>query len=327
MERVENVKCLAIELRNITFAYGGLLVFDQMSLSFSKGEIHGILGPNGAGKSTLIKVISGLLRPAEGAVILNGQNTSDDFSLFGSQIGLLSDRPPLYSTMSVSDYLRFCAAIKKVKNVKSCVDELIKKLSLEHVANSIIQTLSTGFRQRVALAQALVHNPPILILDEPTTGLDPQSAANLRQVLLELSKNHTVLFSSHVLHEVQHLCTHTTMVNKGKIIFHGSMQQMLSLGVDVQPKMRIYKIIFSTEYLVSSEELCLLFSLKSSQIIRSSDKRIEIELSVTSIKEINSILRTIFEQNFYIEEVIEKKQDLEESFLQLITQRQFEEKQ
>lgn len=307
----------AIELQQVSFAYSESPLFQNVTLKFEKGIIHGILGPNGAGKSTLIKILAGLLKPHIGRVLLHNQDTGDDFSLFGKSIGLLSDRPPLYPTMIVYDYLLFCAEIKKVQNPKDVVKKIIEKLDLSLVSQSVIQTLSTGYRQRVALAQALVHNPAILILDEPTSGLDPQSAANLKNVLQELSQDHTILFSSHILNEVQQLCSHITMVNRGQIVYHGQMRDMLHLG-DELGSVKV-KILFSSEKSVNVENVMKRLNIKKHQVQVLSDVRFEIEVYLNSLKEINSIVLQLLDQQFFIEQIIEKKHDLEESFLQLIS--------
>jgi ABC-2 type transport system ATP-binding protein len=321
MQKLKDQNHSAIELQNVTFAYSDKVIFDQLNLQFLKGQIHGILGPNGAGKSTLIKIISGLLQPSVGQIFLNGQSTEENFSSFGSHIGLLSDRPPLYPTLSVMDYLLFCAEIKKCENPKAIVKTLMQKLNLDAVANSIIQTLSTGFRQRVALAQALVHNPPILILDEPTSGLDPQSAANLRHILLELSQDHTILFSSHLLHEVQNLCTHITMVDKGKILFHGFLQEFFQLSEGLNYDQKNVKIRFSLDEKMKLEQICTKLNISQKGLLQVADNHFEVELTLKNKEEINTYLKIFLENNCYIDEISSKRHDLEESFLHMMTRK------
>lgn len=306
----------AISLEQIEFAYDQKIIFESLSLQFEKGKIHGLLGPNGAGKSTLIKLMSGLLKPSVGAVKLFGVESTDDMHIFGKTIGLLSDHAPLYPTLSVYDYLLFCAQIKKVQTPKVVITQLIEKLQLGHVQKNIIQTLSTGYRQRVALAQALVHNPAILILDEPTTGLDPESAGHLRELLIELRGEHTLIFSSHTLHEVQQICSNVTLVSSGKILFHGTKDDMLQLNKNISEKAYVLKAnlpkIYSKYEVLQGTDITLLNyqALNESQV--------EILFRLNTSKGMNFFLKNMIEKEISVIELVEKKHDLEEIFLQLI---------
>lgn len=312
----------AIQLEQIDFAYEQKNIFKNLSLNFQQGKIHGLLGPNGAGKSTLIKIMSGLLKPSKGEIKLLSQdsdfssNNTSYFNRFGELIGLLSDQPPLYLSLSVEDYLMFCTQIKKIKNPSQVVHDLVKKLGLESVKKSIIQSLSTGYKQRVALAQALVHNPPILILDEPTSGLDPQSAGQFRALLQELSHDHTIIFSSHILHEVEQLCSHITLVGSGKILFHGLKEQMLALNLDLKKKNFMLKIINEKKY--SKESIAQGQKINILSFNEGQDACVDIVFSSGSSVDNNDFFKSLLEKDILIYEIIEKKLDLEETFLILV---------
>lgn len=306
----------AICLEQINFAYDQKIIFENLSLEFSRGKIHGLLGPNGAGKSTLIKIMSGLLTPNKGIVRLLDHITSESPSSFGKYIGLLSDHAPLYPTMQVQDYLMFCAQIKKLSNAQKIVDQLLEKLNLQKVRKNIIQTLSTGFRQRVSLAQALVHNPPILILDEPTSGLDPESAGQLRELMVKLAVDHTILFSSHLLHEVEQICTDVTLVNSGKIVFHGKMMDMLALNKNI--KERVYQLSILVPKKFNKDELSPIPEIKVIKIQQVELDKVEIVFSAQDTTSMNHFLRSLLDKKLTVLELKEKRNDLEDIFLKLI---------
>lgn len=306
----------AIELEQIHFAYGEDILFENLFLSFQKGKIHGLLGPNGAGKSTLIKIMAGLVRPTKGRIKLHGHLIHDDHSLFGKMIGLLSDQAPLYPTMSVESYLIFCAKIKKVKNINESIKALMTKLDLQHVKNKVIQTLSTGYRQRVALAQALVHQPEILILDEPTSGLDPQSAGNLRTILKEISTHHTIIFSSHLLNDVEQLCSDVTFVNEGKIIYHGDLNQMLGLGK--RSNQTIYTLKINTHKKINADLILKNNKVNITAINESQTNQVELIFTTNSDQDKNDFLKELILEGYFIDELLVRKNDLENTFINLV---------
>ena len=209
-----------IEVANLSKRYGNFLALDNISFSLAKGNILGLLGPNGAGKTTTMRILTGYLPASEGKVEIAGFDIFQQPLQAKQAIGYLPENTPLYLQMRVRDYLSFMARLRKVpkKGIKQRVDEVIEKCWLSGVANKIIARLSKGFRQRVGIAQAMVHNPKLLILDEPTIGLDPKQIIQVRQVIKELKEDHTVILSTHILPEVSATCDKVLILNQGKLI-------------------------------------------------------------------------------------------------------------
>jgi ABC-2 type transport system ATP-binding protein len=210
----------------VTKEYPGRVAVSNLSFHVSKGSIHGFLGPNGAGKSTTMKMIAGLLPVSNGEITLFNKSVSPDNSDLKNQVGLLSENAPLYLDMKVEKYLQFVAKLHLVHNVNEQVNKVMEELSLTAVRGRMIGNLSKGFKQRVGLAQAIVYDAPFLILDEPTNGLDPQTVVELRDFIKKLSLRKTILFSSHVLSEVEQLCDQITIIHKGKMRASGSLKEI-----------------------------------------------------------------------------------------------------
>lgn len=210
-------------LDQVTKEYPGRQAVSAVSFQVQQGSIHGFLGPNGAGKSTTMKMIAGLLPVSSGSIKLFGESVDPENLKLRNQLGLLPENAPLYLDMKVSDYLLYVARLHKVSDVKGAVDQVITELGLNDVSGRLIGNLSKGFKQRVGLAQAIVYDAPFLMLDEPTNGLDPQTVVELRDYIKKLSAKKTILFSSHVLSEVEQLCDHITIIHKGKIRASGNL--------------------------------------------------------------------------------------------------------
>ncbi len=210
----------------VTKEFPGRTAVSGVSFSVNKGSIHGFLGPNGAGKSTTLRMIAGLLVPTSGTISLLGAPVVADKLNHRNLIGLLPETPPLYPDMRVEAYLRFVAKLHRVSNVSESVDKVLEALTLTGVRHRLIGNLSKGYRQRVGLAQALVFDPPFLILDEPTNGLDPQTVVELREFIKKLSAQKTILFSSHVLPEVEQLCDQITIIHHGRIRASGDLREI-----------------------------------------------------------------------------------------------------
>ena len=208
-----------IEVKNLTRYYGTRRAINNISFQIEKGEVVGFLGPNGAGKSTTMNIISCILPASSGSAKINGFDTFEQSLEIRKVIGYLPETPPLYSDMIVSDYLNFAAGIRGVdtKRISSSVDRVIEKCSLKDVGHRIIGRLSKGYQQRVGLAQAMVHDPEILILDEPTIGLDPIQIIEIRKLIQELTTEHTIILSSHILPEITQICKRVIIINEGEI--------------------------------------------------------------------------------------------------------------
>lgn len=232
-----------IEVRGLSKSYGDRLAIDKLSFSVSKGEVVGFLGPNGAGKSTTMKIITGYMAPSDGEVQVAGFDVFNDPLEVKRRIGYLPETPPVYGDMTVQDYLKFVAQIKGVESshVSGLVDSAIQKTNLGEVRKRLIQNLSKGFKQRVGIAQALVSDPEILILDEPTVGLDPKQVMEVRDLIRQLKGQHTIILSTHIMSEVQANCERVIIINRGKIVAEDSLaglSKRMSGGVRVELRMR-----------------------------------------------------------------------------------------
>ncbi|WP_094546163.1 ABC transporter ATP-binding protein [Petroclostridium xylanilyticum] len=207
-----------IEIKNLTKTYGHNVAVDNISFTVEKGEILGFLGPNGAGKSTTMNIITGYMPSTQGTVKVGGYDILEQPAEAKKRIGYLPEQPPLYMDMTVREYLGFVYEIKKVKqNRKSHIDDVMGLVKIGDVQNRLIKNLSKGYKQRVGLAQALLGSPEVLILDEPTVGLDPKQIIEIRNVIKDLGKEHTIILSSHILPEVSAICERVIIINKGKI--------------------------------------------------------------------------------------------------------------
>ncbi|MDD4875598.1 MAG: ATP-binding cassette domain-containing protein [Dehalococcoidales bacterium] len=220
-----------IRVENLTKYYGKRLAVDNISFNVEKGEIVGLLGPNAAGKTTTMRMITGFLAPSQGNIWVSDYDIRNHSLEARQLIGYLPEAVPLYTDMTVTSYLDFLARIRKVdKNtIKSRIEEVINICHLEEYANSIIGKLSKGYRQRVGVAQAIIHKPKVLILDEPTIGIDPLQVAMTRQLIRELGKESTVILSTHILPEVSMLCERVIIINEGKIIAEDRIEHLSSL--------------------------------------------------------------------------------------------------
>jgi len=215
---------MTISVRNLTKTYGIQKAVDDISFEVKTGEVVGFLGPNGAGKSTTMRIITCYQAATAGDVVLDGVSVRQDPDNIKTKIGYLPENNPLYYEMAVIDYLKFSAEIQGVvkTEIESRIREMVRKCGLEDEKHKKIQELSKGYKQRVGLAQAMIHNPDVLILDEPTSGLDPNQIVEIRKLIKELGKEKTVILSSHILSEVEATCDRILIINKGKIVANGS---------------------------------------------------------------------------------------------------------
>jgi len=215
---------MSIRVENISKFYGAQKALDQVSFAAEKGQVVGFLGPNGAGKSTMMKILTSYIQPSEGKAFVSGFHTQEQPISVKKNIGYLPEHNPLYLDMYVREYLRFNAGIYKVS--KKRTEEVIQMTGLSPEANKKIGQLSKGYRQRVGLAAALLHDPEVLILDEPTTGLDPNQLIEIRQLIKNAGKEKTVLLSTHIMQEVEAICDRVIIINKGKIVLDETMDSL-----------------------------------------------------------------------------------------------------
>lgn len=217
-----------IQVENLTKKYSAVKALDNVSFTINKGDIVGFLGPNGAGKSTTMNIITGYLSMTSGKVTINGYDIVNDAQKAKQSIGYLPEHPPLYLDMTPYEYLYFLCDLKKVKlNRKKHIEEICDLVKLGNMKNRLIKKLSKGYRQRVGIAAALVGNPDILILDEPTVGLDPNQIIEIRKLIKSLSREHTIILSSHILSEIEAVCKRIIVINGGKIIADATPQELI----------------------------------------------------------------------------------------------------
>lgn len=209
-----------IEVKNVTKKYGSFTAVDNINFTVKDGEVVGFLGPNGAGKSTTMNMITGFIEPTDGSIIINGYDIVKKTKKAKKQIGYMPENVPLYVDLTVKEFVSYMAELKLVerKNRKEEVKQAIEETGLQEVQNKLIRNLSRGYKQRVSMAGALVGNPEVLILDEPTVGLDPKQIIEIRNLIKKLGEKHTVILSSHILSEVSQICEKVIIINKGKII-------------------------------------------------------------------------------------------------------------
>ena len=213
---------MSLLLQNVSKSYGSVKALKDISVSLKKGEVVGLLGPNGAGKSSLMKILTGYYKEWEGQISFDTLDLKGDLQSIQKQVGYLPENNPLYNEMYVIEYLKYAGGLHKLKNPP--FKEILEKTGLVEHQSHKIQTLSKGYRQRVGLAAALIHDPQLLILDEPTTGLDPNQLVAIRKLIRELGKEKTVLLSTHILQEVDALCDRVIIINKGEIVLDQALE-------------------------------------------------------------------------------------------------------
>lgn len=216
---------ITVEANDLTRIYGGREAVSDVSFTLTKGEVLGFLGPNGAGKSTTMKMLTGNLAPSKGSVKICGINMMEQPKEAKALIGYLPEMRPLYKELTVDEYLTIAARLHRVSSshIKKAVEVAKERCGLSHMSKRLIENLSNGYQQRVGIAQAIIHNPMVVILDEPTVGLDPIQIRDIRALIKEIGGNHSVILSTHILPEVEMVCDHVQIIDKGKLVFNGSI--------------------------------------------------------------------------------------------------------
>ena len=217
---------MSLSVKNITKQYKKQKALDDISFELKRGEIVGFLGPNGAGKTTTMKIITCFIPPTKGSVSVCGLDVSKDHLKVKKKVGYLPENNPLYYDMYVKEFLSFIASIHKIKNKKDRIKEMIEMVGLQNEQHKKIGTLSKGYKQRVGLAQAMIHDPEVLILDEPTSGLDPNQIIEIRDLIKNFGKDKTVLLSTHIMQEVESMCDRIIIINEGKIVADDSVESI-----------------------------------------------------------------------------------------------------
>lgn len=306
-----------IEVTNLTKKYGDHIAVDHLSFRVEKGQIYGFLGPNGAGKSTTMNIITGYLAATEGTVTIDGKDIQKDPEEAKRAIGYLPELPPLYVDMTVREYLDFVAELKKVpkKEQKQQIDEVMEMTQITDMQQRLIRNLSKGYRQRVGLAQAILGYPEVIILDEPTVGLDPKQIIEIRDLIRKLGENHTVILSSHILSEVSAVCDHIMIIAHGKLVASDSpenLQKLMSGSMELNLE-------------VKGSAAAVKSALQEISQIDRIEENTEASKNVAKLKVISKENADIREQVFYaladaklpILEMTHAEKSLEDIFLEL----------
>ncbi|MCZ0931589.1 MAG: ABC transporter ATP-binding protein [Oligoflexia bacterium] len=300
-----------IQAKALTKRYGSRKAISDVSFTVNKGEIVGFLGPNGAGKTTTMKILTGYMAPNKGEVYLDGVNVFKEPFTAKQKLGYLPEAPPVYSDMIVEDYLQYVAKLKLCpkKQIPQLVESAIKRVGLQEVRQRLIHNLSKGFKQRVGLAQALVSDPEILILDEPTVGLDPKQVIEMREVLKQLKGQHTIILSTHILSEVQMTCDRVIIINEGEIITEESLSAL-------SQKMRAKRQILLR---VKKSEDSLISALKNIKGVLSVSKNKEVfTLDVEPEDQVNEkVAQAVISSSCGLIELKEQDFNLEDVFIRL----------
>lgn len=299
---------MSIVVNSVTKLYNQQKALDSVSFSIPTGEVVGLLGPNGAGKSTLMKIITGYIKQTDGAVEVNGNNTLNTELDFRSEIGYLPENNPLYVDMYVKEYLLWVASIYKIgKASESRVKELIDITGIGYEQNKKIGSLSKGYRQRVGLAQALIHNPKVLILDEPTSGLDPNQIIEIRNLISDIGKDKTVILSTHIMQEVEAICKRIIIINRGTLVADGSTSEVraLSAGLGHQVIAEFVEEI-SEDKLVNIPGVKTVTRALNNAWILTSNEAIDIRANVFNFAKNNGYtLITLNQKSLQLEEVFQ----------------------
>lgn len=306
-----------IEVTNLTKKYGDHIAVDHLSFRVEKGQIYGFLGPNGAGKSTTMNIITGYLAASEGTVTIDGKDVQKDPEEAKRSIGYLPELPPLYVDMTVREYLEFVAELKKVskKERKQQIDKVMEMTQITDMQQRLIKNLSKGYRQRVGLAQAILGYPEVIILDEPTVGLDPKQIIEIRDLIRKLGENHTVILSSHILSEVSAVCDHIMIIANGKLVASDSpenLQKLMSGSMELNLE-------------VKGSAAAVKSALQEISQIDRIEENTEASKNVAKLKVISKENADIREQVFYaladaklpILEMTHAEKSLEDIFLEL----------
>jgi len=304
-----------IEVSGLTKLYGPRTAISNLSFTVNSGEIVGFLGPNGAGKSTTMKILTGFMPASAGSVKVNGFDVFDSPLEVKRNVGYLPENPPVYLEMVVEEYLKFAARIHDVPRakMKAAVDSAIERTGLTQVRNRIIGNLSKGYRQRVGLAQALVHDPKVLILDEPTVGLDPVQIIEIRELIKSLAGQHTVILSSHILPEVTATCQRIIVINKGQIVAQDTIERLTS-------RMRQGLLYAMNVKNPSASGVAALKSITGVKEINLEGNRVLIEIKPEQGELRDRLIETAVAEKMGVLEFGAEKLSLEEVFLQLTTQ-------
>lgn len=306
------IQVVSISVKNVTKKYGNQNALDNISFEISKGEIVGFLGPNGAGKSTSMKIITCFIPQTNGKVKVCGLDVNDEPIKVKRKVGYLPEHNPLYLDMYVKEYLLFLARLHKVKKKKERVAEMIKSVGLEMEQHKKIGALSKGYRQRVGLAQAMLHNPEVLILDEPTSGLDPNQLVEIRELIKTFGKDKTILLSTHIMQEVEAICDRIIIINDGRIVADEKASEIKSKVV----KKQVVKVEFDTS--ISKSKLTSISGVTSAKEVSDKIWILESKTDKDIRKEISKFAQT---NNILVLTMQKEDESLENVFKELTSKK------
>lgn len=304
-----------IKVKNLTKRFGNVKAVDGISFSVEKGEIVGLLGPNGAGKTTTMRILTGFLASDKGLVEIGGLNIENNPVAVQKKIGYLPENNPLYKNMQVAEFLDLAARLHNISESekKEALDFVVKSVGIEKVYYRPIEELSKGYKQRVGIAAALIHKPEIIILDEPTEGLDPNQRAEIRQLIKELAKEHTIIMSTHVMQEASSVCNRMLIINKGKVIADGTAEELSKMSQNEKV------LLLDIEGDQVEEKIRRLEHVKKIEVKERKDRRVVIEAVTNYEGEIRPALsRLTWESRWIIWKLEEQEYKLEEIF-QILT--------
>ncbi|GMR16702.1 MAG: ABC transporter ATP-binding protein [Gammaproteobacteria bacterium] len=304
---MENKKLLSV--KHLSRFYGSLTAVDNISFHLNKGEVLGFLGPNGAGKSSAMQVITGNLAPSTGQINICGFDLLDSAKQAKANIGYLPEQPPLYRELTVNEYLSFCAQLNRLEKSKqqSAIDYAKERCGLTEVGKRLINNLSKGYQQRVGIAQAIIHSPAIVVLDEPTVGLDPIQIREIRSLIRELAEDHGVILSTHILPEVQMTCDRVQIINQGQLVYSDDIHHL-------HQRMRSNKIILGLNHAPAESELKALTHIDGVETLSSDRFRLSHSTENNPAAEIAQIAA---EKNWELYEIRSEQKTLEQVFVEL----------
>ena len=313
-----------IEVKHVTKKYGNFIAVDDINFTINNDEVVGFLGPNGAGKSTTMNMITGYIEPTSGKIIVNDYDVSKDPKKVKRQIGYMPESTPLYNDLTVREFVNYMADLKYVKRKekKEKVDKVLQDVGLTSVQKKLIRNLSRGYKQRVSMAGALIGDPKVLILDEPTVGLDPKQITEIRDLIRKLGKNHTVILSSHILSEVSQICERVIIINKGKVL---AVDTPSNLEEKFEDENRIFVTVEDEQNKINKIAKKIK-NLKSIEFIKDkNDGTKQYELVANKSTDLRKEIFNLFPKNdINILELKKSEITLEDAFLKLISQKETE---
>ena len=307
-----------IQVENITKKYGSFVAVDNINFEIEEGEVVGFLGPNGAGKSTTMNMITGYIEPTSGRIIVDGYDISKKPRKAKRQIGYMPEGVPLYSDLTVKEFITYMAELKGVpkKEKKEKVQKVIKETGLTEVQNQLTKNISRGYKQRVSMAGALVSNPKVIILDEPTVGLDPKQVTEIRALIKELGKDHTVILSSHILSEVSQICNRVIIINKGKIV---AIDTPENLEKKVIKDNSVYVTVEDLDNKIDTIKYKLPNVKEIKLISENEDKTKKYRITATNDEDLRkNVFEVLAKERITIFEMKQSDVTLEDAFMQLI---------